>query len=101
MISSGWASGLLPAGLSAPCQPGSVLKGQCVCQAAVKCGLYVTPCLALENRKPSILWYENALIFMAWTRNVLFFFFFFVLLSFLGPHPQHMEVPRLWVESEL
>ena len=22
------------------------------------------------------------------------------LLSFLGPHPQHMEVPRLGVESE-
>ena len=28
----------------------------------------------------------------------LFFFFFF---SFLGPHPKHMEVPRLGVESEL
>ena len=27
----------------------------------------------------------------------LFFFFFF----FLGPHLQHMEVPRLTVESEL
>ena len=28
-------------------------------------------------------------------------FFFFVFLSFLGPHPEHMEVPRLGVESEL
>ena len=28
----------------------------------------------------------------------LFFFFFF---SFLGPHPRHMEVPRLGVKSEL
>ena len=28
----------------------------------------------------------------------LFFSFFFV---FLGPHPQHMEIPRLGVESEL
>ena len=27
-----------------------------------------------------------------------FFFFFF---CFLGPHPQHMEVPRLGVKSEL
>ena len=27
-----------------------------------------------------------------------FLFFFF---GFLGPHPQHMEVPRLGVESEL
>ena len=29
---------------------------------------------------------------------MLFFFFFF---AFLGPHPQHMEVPRLGVKSEL
>ena len=28
-------------------------------------------------------------------------FFFFFFWSFLGPHPQHMEVPRLGVESEL
>ena len=28
----------------------------------------------------------------------LFFFFFLI---FLVPHPQHMEVPRLGVESEL
>ena len=27
-------------------------------------------------------------------------FFFFVFLPFLGPLPQHMEVPRLGVESE-
>ena len=26
---------------------------------------------------------------------------FFFFLVFLGPHPQHMEVPRLGVESEL
>ena len=30
---------------------------------------------------------------------VRFFFFFF--LSFLGPHPWHMEVSRLGVQSEL
>ena len=29
---------------------------------------------------------------------IFFFFFFFV---FLGPHPRHMEVPRLGVELEL
>ena len=29
------------------------------------------------------------------------FFFFFFFLVFLGPHPQHMEVPRLGVELEL
>ena len=27
--------------------------------------------------------------------------FFFFLLCFLGPHPKHMEVPRLGTESEL
>ena len=30
-----------------------------------------------------------------------FFFFFFVFLSFLALHPQHKEVPRLGVQSEL
>ena len=29
------------------------------------------------------------------------FFLFFFLFVFLGPHPQHMEVPRLGVEPEL
>ena len=31
-------------------------------------------------------------------RNSFFFFFFFLL---LGPHPWHMEVPRLGVKSDL
>ena len=30
-----------------------------------------------------------------------FYFYFFWLFVFLGPHPQHMEVPRLGVEREL
>ena len=36
-------------------------------------------------------------------QSILFFlsFFFFFFLSFLGPHPQHTEVPRLGVESNL
>ena len=29
------------------------------------------------------------------------FFFFFFFLLFLEPHPQHMEVPRLGVQSQL
>ena len=28
-------------------------------------------------------------------------FYFYFVFFFLGPHPQHMEVPRLGVESEL
>ena len=31
----------------------------------------------------------------------LFIYFFFFLFWFLGPHPWHMEVPRLGVELEL
>ena len=27
----------------------------------------------------------------------VFFFFFFIFMPFLGPHPWHMEVPRLGV----
>ena len=30
-------------------------------------------------------------------RELDFFFFFFVFLPFLGPHPRHIEVPRLGV----
>ena len=30
-----------------------------------------------------------------------FFFFFFFFFCFLGPHPQHMEIPRLGVKLEL
>ena len=31
----------------------------------------------------------------------IYIYFFFVFLPFLGPFPQHMEVPRLGVQSEL
>ena len=34
-------------------------------------------------------------------QRFLGFFFFFCLVWFLGPHPRHMEVPRLGVESQL
>ena len=32
---------------------------------------------------------------------IFFFFFFFFFLVFLGPYPQHTEVPRLGAELEL
>ena len=38
------------------------------------------------------------------SRTFLFFLsflFFFLFFCFLGPHPRHMEVPRLGVELEL
>ena len=36
-----------------------------------------------------------------WMGILSFFFFFLIFLPFLGPLPQHMEVPRLGVQSEL
>ena len=33
--------------------------------------------------------------------TILFLFIYLFILVFLGPHPGHMEVPRLGVESEL
>ena len=33
--------------------------------------------------------------------NTQSFFFYFLFFCFLGPHPRHMEVPRLGVQSEL
>ena len=38
---------------------------------------------------------------LTWTLIFFFNFIFFVFLLFLGPLPQHMEIPRLGVESEL
>ena len=35
------------------------------------------------------------------SQAALLFFSFFFFFCFLGPHPQHMEVPRLGVELEL
>ena len=35
--------------------------------------------------------------FNGWWGTLFIYFLFFL---FLGPHPWHMEVPRLWVESE-
>ena len=37
----------------------------------------------------------------SWSPTFIYFFLIFYFLSFLGSHLQHMEVPRLGVESEL
>ena len=39
--------------------------------------------------------------FGAETPSILFYFSFIIIFIFLGPHPWHMEVSRLGVESEL
>ena len=40
---------------------------------------------------------SEALSGLLYTFSRIFFFFFFGLFVFLGPHPQHMEFPRLGV----
>ena len=35
------------------------------------------------------------------THNLVLIFLFFCFICFLGPHPQHMEIPRVGVKSEL
>ena len=38
---------------------------------------------------------------MEWLHSFLFYFMLFYIILFLGPNQQHLEVPRLGVESEL
>ena len=45
--------------------------------------------------------YITASKFSKIKQYVIFFVVFVFFFYFLGPHPQHMEVPRLGVESEL
>ena len=40
-------------------------------------------------------------IFFPLENSFFFFFFFFFLFVFLGPHPWHMEVPRLGAQLRL
>ena len=40
-------------------------------------------------------------LFLVFIYFILDLFIYFVFLPFLGPLPQHMEVPRLGVQSEL
>ena len=60
---------------------------------------FQTLSLALKNRPPDYSRGESAEC--REKKRVKFFFFFFFFLSFLGPRPLHMEVPRLRVQSEL
>ena len=53
--------------------------------------------------KPRSIYISFTLIYSKGKKNHLWsdFIFYFLFLSFLGPHPQHMEIPRLGVQSEL
>ena len=47
------------------------------------------------NQQKVILFNFNSIFFL------FIYFFFFFLFIFLGPHPRHMQVPKLGAESEL
>ena len=55
----------------------------------------------LRHRGNSRRCYFFSLLNFLYYRWFILFYFFFVFLPFLGPLPQHMEIPRLGVESEL
>ena len=40
-------------------------------------------------------------VFLFFSHIIIFIYLFIYLFIFLGPHPQHVEVPRLGAESEL
>ena len=50
-------------------------------------GIRLKMCLLARGLIPVVVWF--------------FVFLFFVFFCFLGPYPQHMEVPRLGVDLEL
>ena len=46
--------------------------------------------------------HEKMFNIFSYKRNAIYLFIYvFIYFVFLGPNPQHMEVPRLVVESEL
>ena len=51
-----------------------------------------------HNSSIIYIFFQASLRFGCLTTTVSFFFFFFYI---LGPHPQHMEVPKLGIKSEL
>ena len=55
----------------------------------------------LSNLTPHLFHIFLILLFLvlSWCSYIcLCFFFFFFFFFFLGPHPRHVEVPRLWVK---
>ena len=51
--------------------------------------------------EPTSSWILVGFVSPAPQWELLYWFLLLLLSFFLGPHPQHMEVPRLGVESEL
>ena len=72
------------------CSPNSYLNTESP-KLILRLGTF-SPLLSFLIEETTIMW--------TWFLNVFFLFFFFFFI-FLGPHLQHMEVPKLQVQSEL
>ena len=87
----------------------AIKKNKIMPFAAICMNLDIIILSEVSQTKMNIMWYHlhvesnkndtNELIYTTETDSQ--FFFFLVFLPFLGPLPQHMEIPRLGVESEL
>ena len=66
-------------------------------------GACILPCPSISHCIPTCL--EPSSILQSDTISLLFFIFIYLFFLsfcyFFGPFPRHMEVPRLWVKSEL
>ena len=62
--------------------------------------LQMQPHVETQASYRPFLWRKLLILIKSYIYIYIFFFFPFFLV-FLGPHPQHMEVPRLGVKSEL
>ena len=63
--------------------------------------LVVANVLALESFVLAAVQVGLIAVFLKSSKMIVIFFFFFFSLCFVGQHSQHMEIPRLGVESEL
>ena len=63
--------------------------------------VYLKVCFPDETVPGTRLLAHHWFIGLEFAEWFLFFLFFFFFFCFLGPHPRHMEVPRIGVESQL
>jgi len=63
--------------------------------------VYLTTGTFCLNNYASMARLDDSIASFLFFFSFSFFLFFFFFVFSLGPHPRHMEVPRLGVESEL
>ena len=74
-----------------------------ICIKMIKFMLILVLFLSLKSRNPQMpsLVLSNCTLHLFWQLAFSYFYNLKIFFCFLGPHPRHMEVPRLGVESEL